>query len=161
MRSGRARADTVGRDGLRQTGRPQAAMGRAVGRVVRRRRGSTLVESGVVASVFLLLLAGIMEFGRLGFAYNSVSFAAQRAARFAAVRGSESGHAAAAADVAAAAKDYAGALDGNQIAVDTTWQPDNHPGSTVQVKVSYVFASVLVPVGTMTLQTTTRQIIVQ
>ena len=157
MKLDKARADTVKRDGRRKGRRPQAAMRRTA----RRRRGSTLVESGVVASVFLLLLAGVMEFGRLGFAYNSVSFAAQRAARFAAVRGSESGHAAVASDVEAAAKDYAGALDRNQITVATTWQPDNHPGSTVQVKVSYIFTSVLVPVGTMTLQTTTRQIVEQ
>ena len=37
--------------------------------------------------LFLLLFAGLMEFGRLGFAYNTVSCAAQRAARYAAVRG--------------------------------------------------------------------------
>ena len=127
------------------------------------RRGSTLVESAVVAAVFLLLLAGIMEFGRLGFAYNAVSFAAQRAARYAAVRGSGSGHAASAADIAAAAKTYTAALDNSQVTVTTTWTPDNHPGSTVQVKVSYRFATVLVPISAsaLTLQTTTRHIIAQ
>jgi len=124
------------------------------------RRGSTLVESAVVASVFLMLLAGIMEFGRLGFAYNCVSFAAQRAARFASVRGTSSGHAAAAADIETAAKGYA-ALNAAQMTVATTWQPNNQPGSTVQVKVTYTFTSVLVPVGTLTLQTTARHIIAQ
>ena len=124
------------------------------------RRGSTLVESAVVATVFMMLLAGIMEFGRLGFAYNSVSFAAQRAARFASVRGASSGHAAVAADVESAAKGYA-PLNGAQLTVATTWLPNNQPGSTVQVKVTYTFASVLVPVGTLTLQTTARHIIAQ
>src|SRR3954454_4577556 len=94
-------------------------------------RGSTLVESSVVAGVFLLLLAGIMEFGRLGFAYGAVSFAAQRAARYAAVRGTGSGHAATAGDVSEAAKVYTGALDNTKVTVSTTWSPDNHPGSTV------------------------------
>ena len=111
----------------------------------RRRRGSALVESALVATVFLLLLVGIMEFGRLGFAYNSVSFAAQRAARFAAVRGSGSGHAAVAADIESAAKDYAGALDSSQLVVATTWLPNNNPGSTVEVKVTYTFSTVLTP----------------
>ena len=126
----------------------------------RTRRGSTLVESAVVATVFLMLLAGVMEFGRLGFAYNCVSFAAQRAARFASVRGSSSGHAALASDVASAAKGYA-LLNAAQMTVATTWLPNNQPGSTVQVIVTYTFKSVLVPVGTMTLQTTSRHIIAQ
>jgi Flp pilus assembly protein TadG len=123
----------------------------------RGRRGSTLVESSVVAAVFLLLLAGIMEFGRLG------SFAAQFAARYAAVRGSSSGHAASASDVQTAALAYTGALDNTKVTVTTTWTPDNHPGSTVQVKVSYAFATVLVPLSasTLTLQTTARGIITQ
>jgi len=130
---------------------------------VARRRGSTLVESSVVAVVFLLLLAGIMEFGCLGFAYNEVSFAAQSAARYAAVRGSSSGHAASAADVQTAAETYTGALDNTQVTVTTTWTPDNHPGSTVQVKVSYNFATVLVPLSAtaLTVQTTARAIITQ
>ena len=121
------------------------------------------MESAVVAAVFLLLLAGIMEFSRLGFAYNEVSFAAQRAARYAAVRGSASGHAASAADVQKAALVYTGALDNAKVTVTTTWTPNNNPGSTVQVKVSYNFATVLVPLaaGLLTVQTTARDIITQ
>ena len=127
------------------------------------RRGSTLVESAVVAAVFLLLLAGIMELSRLGFAYNAVSFAAQRAARYAAVRGTGSGHAASAADIQAAAMAYTAALDNTKVTVTTLWTPDNHPGSTVQVNVAYSFATVLVPLSAsaLTLQTTSRHIITQ
>jgi len=126
-------------------------------------RGSTLIESSIVAVVFLLLLTGIMEFGRLGLAYNEVSFAAQCAARYAAVRGSSSGHPAGASDVLAAAKVYTGALDNSKVTVSTTWLPDNNPGSTVQVKVSYNFATVLVPLTATTLpvQTTARAMITQ
>ena len=132
-------------------------------RVQGRRRGSTLVESTVVAAVFLILLVGIMEFGRLGFAYNEVSFAAQRAVRYAAVRGSSSGHAASAADVKTAALVYTGALDNTQVTVTTTWLPNNLPGSTVQVQVVYNFATILVPLSAATLavQTTARDIITQ
>src|SRR5262249_8865413 len=101
------------------------------------RRGSTLIESSIVAVVFLLLLVGIIEFGRLGLAYNEVSFAAQCAARYASVRGSSSGHPAAAKDVQTAALAYTAALDNSQVTVTTTWSPDNNPGSTVSVKVSY------------------------
>jgi len=129
----------------------------------RQRRGSTLVESSVVAAVFLILLAGIMEFGRLGFAYNAVSFAAQRAARYAAVRGSGSGHAASTSDVATVAKSYTAALDNTKVTVTTTWNPDNRPGGTVEVTVSYGFVSVLTPIAatSLTVQTTSRHIIAQ
>ena len=140
------------------------------------RRGSTLVESAIVAVAFLLLLTGIMEFGRLGFSYNEVSFAAQCAARWAAVRGSSSGHPAAAADVQAAAEVYTGALDNTKVTVTTSWSPsgtcpfspppgnpNNNPGSTVQVKVSYHFATVLVPLSAsgLTVETTACSIITQ
>ena len=127
------------------------------------RRGSTLVESAVVATAFLLLLTAIMEFGRLGLAYDEVSFAAQSAARYAAVRGSGSGHPAAAADIQAAAESYTAALDNTQVKVTVTWTPNNNPGSTVQVKVSYNFATALVPLSAsgLTVQTTARDIITQ
>jgi len=122
-----------------------------------------MIESALAGVVFLVLLAGIMEGGRLGFAYNSVSFAAHRAARFAAVRGSASGHPASAADVTAEAKALVAALDSANLTVTTTWAPDNHPGSTVQVKVSYKFQTALVPLssGLMTLATTSKQVITQ
>jgi Flp pilus assembly protein TadG len=128
------------------------------------RRGGTLVESSIVAVVFLLLLTGAMELGRLGFAYNEVSFAAQSAARYASVCGSSSGHAATAAQIQSVAETYTGALDNTKVTVTTTWSPNNNPGSTVQVKVSYNFATVLeplAPAGTLTVKTTANSIITQ
>ena len=126
-------------------------------------RGSSVVESTVVATVFLLLLVSITEFARLGFAYNSVSFAAIRAARYAAVRGSASGHTASASDVQATAQSYIDALDTTQLTVTTTWTPDKNPGSTVQVKVSYGFKPLLLPISSslVNVETTARQIITQ
>ena len=127
------------------------------------RGGSTLVESAIVAVIFLLLLVVIIESSRLGFAYNSISFAAHRAARYASVRGSASGHPASAADVQAEAQSLIVALDTSKLTVTTTWTPDNNPGSTVQVVVSCGFKTVLVPVARnlVTFQTTSRQIITQ
>ncbi len=122
-----------------------------------------MVESALVATVFLLLLVAIMEFGRLGFAYNSVSFAAHRAARFAAVRGSSSGHPASANDVTAEARSLIAALDTANLTVTTRWTPDNHPGSMVEVRVSYGFRTLLVPMSSslMTLSTVSKQVITQ
>jgi Flp pilus assembly protein TadG len=122
-----------------------------------------MVETALVGTLYLLLLVAIMEFGRLGFVYNSVSFAAHRAARFAAVRGSTSGHPASAADVQAEAQSFIVALDNSNLTVTTTWTPDNHPGSSVQVRVAYGFRTLLVPMSSslMTLATTSNQVVTQ
>jgi Flp pilus assembly protein TadG len=127
------------------------------------RRGSTLVESALALTTFAILWAGIVELGFTGFAANSISFAAQRAARFASLRGSGSGHPAAVADIQTTARQYAAPLSPDSLTVAVTWTPDNNPGSTVQVQVSYVFRSRLLPLssGALTLQSTARQIIVQ
>jgi Flp pilus assembly protein TadG len=127
------------------------------------RRGSTLIESTLITTVFLLLLIGIGDFGRLGFAYNSITFAAHRAARWAATRGNASGHPASAADIQSDVRANLVALDVSALTVGVTWTPDNHPGSKVAVQVSYSFQPLLIPVsaGALTLQSSSTQIIAQ
>jgi len=129
----------------------------------RRKRGSTLVESAIVTTVFLILLSGIMQFGFIGFAYNSVCFASHRAARYAAVHGTASGHTALTADVQSEALSYITCLDTTALTVTPTWTPDKNPGSTVQVVVAYQLTPFLVPVSAtaLTLQSTSKQIIIQ
>ena len=68
------------------------------------------------------------------------------------------------AQVSYPAETYTGALDNTQVTVTTTWLPNNNPGSTVQVKVSYNFSTILVPLsaaGVLTVQTTASSIITQ
>ena len=48
--------------------------------------GGTLVEFGVVLSIFLLLVFGLIDFSRLGFSYVMAGKAADRAVRLAVVR---------------------------------------------------------------------------
>jgi hypothetical protein len=45
-------------------------------------RGQGLVEFALIMPVFLMLIMGIVEFGRLMFIYNSVSTASREAARY-------------------------------------------------------------------------------
>jgi Flp pilus assembly protein TadG len=52
------------------------------------RRGATVVEFAVIAPMFLLLLAGIMEFGQAFRLQHSLSTIARRGARMAVVPGS-------------------------------------------------------------------------
>ena len=130
---------------------------------MKRRRGSTLVESAFALLAFATLLAGIMEIGLIGFAANTLAFAAQRAARYAAVCGSASGHAATADDVKAAAQSDAAPLAAGALTVNVTWMPDNRPGSTVQVQVLFSIRPNILPVSgrALTLQSTARATIVQ
>jgi len=127
------------------------------------RRGSTLIESTLVATVFLVLLMGIADFGRLGFAYNSITFATHHAARWAATRGSGSGHPAATADVQSDVQANVVALDNTALTISVTWTPDNHPGSKVQVQTTYNFKPLLIPItsGTLALKSASMQVITQ
>ena len=129
----------------------------------RSKRGATLVESALVFLVFAVLIAGIMEVGIVGFAVNAITFAAHRAARFASVSGSASGHAAASSDVQASAVSYAAPLNPTNLSVVVTWLPDNQPGSSVQVTVTYLLRPAVLPLSStvLTLQSTARHRIVQ
>lgn len=55
-------------------------------------RGTTMVETALVMSVLLLVLFGIMDFGRLLYTYHMVENAARIGARFAIVRGAACQH---------------------------------------------------------------------
>ena len=128
-----------------------------------RARGGTLVEAALVFLVFALLIAGIMEVGIVGFAANAVTFSAHRAARFASLRGSASGHVASESDIAASAASYAAPLNADNLSVAVTWTPDNHPGSMVQVSVTYDLRPAVLPLSEhfLTLRSTARQRIAQ
>jgi Flp pilus assembly protein TadG len=127
------------------------------------RRGSAMIESALALLVLATLMAGIMELGLAGLISSSVAFAAQRAARYASVRGSGSGHPATTADIQATAQSYAGPLATGALKVTVTWTPNNNPGSTVLVKVSYDIKPSMLPVasGLLTLQSSARQTITQ
>ncbi len=49
-------------------------------------RGAALVEFAIVASIFLTVMFGILEFGRLFWTHNALKDAARRGARYAIVR---------------------------------------------------------------------------
>jgi len=51
----------------------------------RRRRAQTIVEFALILPVFMLLVAGVIEFGRAFFAYGQLQQAVQEGARYGAV----------------------------------------------------------------------------
>jgi Flp pilus assembly protein TadG len=115
-----------------------------------RRRGSSLVEAALVTVPFFTLILGIIACGYLVFTYDTVAFAAQQGARWASVRGSASGMAATTASVQDYVTGQAPGLAPRALDVQTVWSPDNKPGSTVTVQVTYT----AVPLSTLSLPRT-------
>lgn len=128
---------------------------------MKKRRGSSLVESALALMAFAILLAGIMETALVLFAANSVTFAAQRAVRYASFHGTA--NAATLSDVQSVGQAMAAPLSSDSVTVNVTWTPDHKPGSTVQVQVLYAFKPAILPLdgGVLTLQSTARAAILQ
>ena len=122
-------------------------------------RGNELVELSLVGPLLFMLVFGIMEVGRAIWIYDTVAHLAREGARYAIVRGGESGRAASTADVDAHLQSLAAGMTG--LAVTTTWTPDNEPGSVVQVRVDRPFDPIVPLVGLppITLSSTSRMVI--
>ena len=107
----------------------------------RAQAGQSLTELSIALVLFLVLAFGIVDAGRLIYAYNTVSFSAREGVRWAAVRGGASGHAASKADIQSFVQSK---TVGVPVTVDVSWLPDNNnqPGSTVAVTVTNAFAPV-------------------
>ena len=127
----------------------------------RAQAGQTLTELPIALVLFLVLAFGIVDAGRLIFAYNVVSASAREGVRWAAVRGGASGSAASKADIQSFVQSK---TVGVPVTVDATWLPDgnNQPGSSVVVTVTNDFAPIaplpLVP-KTIKLSSTSRMVI--
>jgi Flp pilus assembly protein TadG len=125
-------------------------------------RGAALVEFALASTLFFTITFGTIEFGRMILDYNIVSNAAREGVRYAAVRGSSSGHAATAADIKAyVAGRSVGLLQPSNITV--TWPTNNAPGSVVQVQVQYSFTPIvtLLPQTAVNLSSTTKSYILR
>jgi Flp pilus assembly protein TadG len=101
--------------------------------------GSAIVEFSAVSVVFLLVLFGIFEFGMAAWQRNSIISDAREGARYAVVRGSNSGRVATADSIANYVRGRT-SLDPNAIRIHVTWSPDNSPGSVVKVSVAHSIA---------------------
>jgi Flp pilus assembly protein TadG len=118
-------------------------------RRLRNSEGGTLVEFGLTIIVLLMLVAGIIEMGRLVLAYTTVANSARAGARYAIVHGGDlTSGASSSTDnsaVKTVVKNFAGAgtiqlADSN---ITVTYVPDNKAGSTVTVKVVYTYTPML------------------
>jgi Flp pilus assembly protein TadG len=109
----------------------------------RRQRAQAMLEFAMVLVVTLTLIFGIIQASLALYAYSFVSYAARSGARYAMVRGSRSSAPATNSSVQSYVQGLAVALNTGSLTVTTSWNPNNNPGSTVTVSVSYVFAPVV------------------
>jgi Flp pilus assembly protein TadG len=98
-----------------------------------------MIEFSIIAVSALMLIFGMMNCAIAVYDYNFVSFAAREATRYAAVHGSSSASAASTTDISNFVIAQSKGLNGTKLTVSTSWSPDNSPGSTVRVQVSYPF----------------------
>lgn len=109
----------------------------------RNEKGSGVVEVALALSVFILLTAGVIDMSRAMMAYSTITHATSRAARFAAVRSSQSESPASNSDIENTALNAAVGLNLDEVTVTTEWTPNNAPGATVRVAMSYNFTPVV------------------
>src|SRR5215831_19326959 len=125
------------------------------------RRGAAIVEFALGLMFFVVLIIGTMEFGRAVWAYTTVAHATRQGARYAMAHGSLSP--ATADQIRAVVASQVIGLYSSKLVVNTTWNPANQKGATVQVQVRYpldlVAAPLLVNQSTITLGATSQMIV--
>ena len=99
--------------------------------------GAAFVEFGILASVFLTLSFAIIDFGRMMWLNNTVEHVATEGARYAAVRGANKASPVDEDQVTAYVQDRATGVPAADIDIDVTWSPNNNPGGSVTVVVTY------------------------
>jgi Flp pilus assembly protein TadG len=118
-------------------------------------RGQAMAEFALVLTPCLALIFGIINFAMALYCYDFVCYSAQEAARYATVHGATAPTVATADDVTNYVDSLvAGVLNTNNVNVTTTWSPDNKPGSTVTITVSYSYPPLTSLVSSVTIPLT-------
>lgn len=104
-------------------------------------RAQALVEMALVLTILLLLLAGIIEFGRVFSAQLIVSHASREGARLGVINPDDT-------VIAARAKDAAGALDTTKVTV-TISASSRERGEQLTVQVEYPVAIIMPFIGSI------------
>lgn len=113
--------------------------------------------------VFLVIIFGLMDFGRMVWSYTTVSYGAREATRYAMVRGSGSGHTATVSQIQGIVTSHSIGLDPSNVTTTVTFTPDQNPGSTVKVVVTYQFYPIApyIPIGPIAMKSTSQMVIYQ
>ena len=124
-------------------------------------RGAYLVEYSLVFLIFVFVMFGILEFGRVVTAYNVMSGATREGTRYAIVHGSQSGAAATSTDIQDKVRSWCIGLDSSAVTVTTTWPSGNGPGKPVNVTTRYTFTPLVGFLTSFTIGSSSQMIISQ
>ena len=98
-----------------------------------------MVEFALVVPIFFLLIFGFIDFGIIFAGYCSAAYASQIAVRYAIVHGNNSSSACTNTQITSLVARYLWAAQKTGTVVNTTWNPDNSPGSTVTITISLTY----------------------
>ena len=124
-------------------------------------RGSYLVEYSLAFLTFMLVLFGIMEFGRAVAAYNVIAGATREGTRYAIVHGSRSDTPATSSDIQNKVRSWCIGIDPGGVTVTTTWPSGNNPGQPVNVATRYTFVPVVGFLSSFTMGSSSQMVISQ
>lgn len=140
-------------------------------------RGVSIAESAIALALALLIVFGIMEFGRALYTYHAVANAARLGTRYAMVRGSDcaaAGCPATEADIQSYVRGLTPLTDPSSMTVTTTWtgrdfegnacdSTTHHAGCVVSITAAYAYDSMvpLVPSMALTLRSTSKIVLTQ
>jgi Flp pilus assembly protein TadG len=129
----------------------------------KRQSGNVMIETSFCLISLFMIMFGIVEYSRLTYAWNFVSYAARSATRYGSLRGSTSSSPVTAAQMTSYVQSLAVALNPSSLVVNTTWSPNNQPGSTIQVVVSYTESPVVTMVmpNSINVTSTSQMVILQ
>lgn len=99
---------------------------------IKNERGQAIVETAIILPIIVLLLMGMVEFGRLSNAYMAVTHAGRHGARHAIVGGSNE-------EIISRVKNAAAPLEPDQLTVTIEPQTGRVSGQDVRVTVTYPF----------------------
>ncbi len=105
--------------------------------------GAAVIEFGILASIFITLSFAIIDFGRMMWLNNTVEHVATEGARYAAVRGSNKSSPVDADQVTTYVQDRATGIPAADMNISVTWAPNNNPGGSVTVLVTYNYEYII------------------
>ena len=107
-------------------------------RFIRARRGSVVIEFALGLPIFLVMVYGIFEFGRVFWTKNTMEFAVEEAARYTMVNPNASD-----ADILQRLQDNAIGLDVSRITIDITFEVIGTNRSFVNIISTYNYAPMI------------------
>ena len=109
-------------------------MGTRIGGLdLRSERGSNMIEMALVFPMLAIVTVAVMDFSLAMWSQHALAHAAREGARYATVgKASDT-------QITNVVKSAAVGLNEDQIDVSIVWNPNNQPGSTVHIVVSYPF----------------------